>query len=507
MRTFVESAATAVNFQNLLRRSEQEFLFLGSACLLYAIGLLAGRFFKRRWRIALGWTYQLFIVTLAVYASAMFLQIEFPGRKEIGFLAMVTAAFPFNAVADRFFWSLYGYPGEKSRVPAFLPQVAALMLVIFAAFFGFAVFYHVTITGLLASSGVIALIIGLALQDTLGNIFAGFGIQAGRTFKVGDWLLLDGQHVEVVELNWRSTRFRNNDNASFNIPNSQLAKATIINLYYPNPIHAMRVKVGIEYRVPPNEVKEALIRAASSVKGVLAEPAPQAFLMAFEDSSINYELKFWLEDGRRYPQIVDAIRTNCWYEFARHEISFAYPVRIIERSGRRTPEHDRKAELLRQQPLFSALDEALIEGLAHSAKRIRFGKGETIIHQGEPGDSMFILASGIAEVFVLKGGKPLRVGVVQAGENFGEVSLLTGEPRSATVTAQTDCEILEIDKPAMAALFHEHRQLAEQLSETLAARRLATKSELERLEIEAGESTTVRTKENVLARLRVFFEL
>ena len=91
-----------MNFQNLLRRWEQEFLFLGSACLLYAIGLLAGRFFKRRWRIALGWTYQLFIVTLAIYASAMFLQIEFPGRKEIGFLAMVTAAFPINAVADRF---------------------------------------------------------------------------------------------------------------------------------------------------------------------------------------------------------------------------------------------------------------------------------------------------------------------------------------------------------------------------------------------------------------------
>ena len=496
-----------MNFQNFLRLSEQESLFLGSACLLYAIGLFAGRFFKRRSRIALGWTYQLFIVTFAVYASAKLLRIDFAGRKEIGFLAMVAAAFPINAVLDRFFWSLYGYPGERSRIPTFLPQVVALMLVIFAAFFGFAVFYHVTITGLLASSGVIAIIIGLALQDTLGNIFAGFGIQAGRTFKVGDWLLLDGQHVEVVELNWRSTRFRNNDEASFNIPNSQLAKATIVNLYYPTPVHAMRVKVGVEYRVPPNEVKEALLKAAVSVRGVLAEPAPQAFLMAFDESSINYELKFWLKDGRRYPQIIDGIRTNCWYEFARRGISFAYPVRIIEQTGPRTLDHDRKAELLRQQPLFAALDEAQIERLAQSAKRIRFGKGETIIQQGEPGESMFILARGFAEVFVLKDGQPLRVGVVQPGENFGEVSLLTGQPRTATVTAQTDCEILDIQKPAMAALLHEHPQLAEQLSETLAARRLTTKGELERFEIETAETTSVRTKEGVLARLRLFFEL
>jgi CRP-like cAMP-binding protein len=170
-------------------------------------------------------------------------------------------------------------------------------------------------------------------------------------------------------------------------------------------------------------------------------------------------------------------------------------------------DHDRKAELLRRQSLFSALDEQQLEDLVQSAKRIRFGKGETIIRQGERGDSMFILAGGIAEVFVLKGGTPLRVGVVRAGENFGEVSLLTGEPRSATVTAQTDCEIFEIDKPAMAALFHEHPQFAEQLSETLAARRLATKSELERLEIGAAESTAGQTKENVLARLRLFFQL
>jgi small-conductance mechanosensitive channel len=205
-------------------------LFLGVSCLFYACGLLAGRLLNRRLEVHLTWTYQVFIAAVAVYASARLLKIDFVGRKEIGFLVLWSAAFPTNAFLYRFFWPLHGYPGEKSRVPAFLPQVVGLMLVIIAYFIGLALFYHVTVTGLLASTGVIAIIIGLALQETLGNIFAGFGLQAGKTYRAGDWLIVDGQHVEVVEINWRSTRFRNEDEESINIPNRELAKATIINL-------------------------------------------------------------------------------------------------------------------------------------------------------------------------------------------------------------------------------------------------------------------------------------
>ena len=481
--------------------------FLGVSCLFYACGLVTGRLLNRRFEIHLTWTYQVFIAAVALYASARLLKIDFVGRKEIGILILIFAAFPINAILYRFFWPLYGYPGEKSSVPAFLPQVVGLMLVIIAYFIGLALFYHVTVTGLLASTGVIAIIIGLALQETLGNIFAGFGLQAGKTYRAGDWLIVDGQHVEVVEINWRSTRFRSEDEESINIPNRELAKATIVNLYYPTPIHAKRVKVGVEYRVPPNKVKEALVKAASSVNGVLAEPAPEALLVSFGDSSINYELKFWLRDGRRYAQIIDGIRTNCWYEFDRHGISFAFPVRIIEHPRTGTVTADRKAELLAQHSLCSSLGEEQIERLAQTARQVRFGKGETIIHQGESGESMFILITGSAEVFAQKNGRLLRVGELGSGECFGEVSLLTGEPRSASVIARTDCEILEIQKLAIGAVLRENPHLAERLSETLAMRQLATKGELERFEMEATDNGSVRTKESLLALFRLLFKL
>jgi small-conductance mechanosensitive channel len=230
------------------------FLFLLSI-LFYLSLLISGRWLKRRLNVALGWTSHLCIICVSVLAASEILQVAFPGREAVGLLATVTVAFPINAVLSRFVWPIYGYPGEGSRIPSFLPQVVGIMVFLLAAFFGLALFYHIAIAGLLAGSGLIAIIIGLALQDTLGNIFAGFGLQAGRAYRVGDWLVIEGRHVEVVEINWRSTRFRNNDDVSFDIPNSQLAKATIVNLYYPSPLHAARVRVSVDHRVPPNEAR------------------------------------------------------------------------------------------------------------------------------------------------------------------------------------------------------------------------------------------------------------
>jgi small-conductance mechanosensitive channel len=166
----------------------------------YLLGLMLGRWLKRRVDVELGWTSHVFIVSFSILVASRLLKIEYPGAPEVGLLAAITAAFPINALLRRFVWPLYGYPGEKPRIPSFLPQVVAILLFVVATFFGLGALYHVAIPGLLTGSGVIAIIIGLALQETLGNIFAGFGLQAGRAYKVGDWLILEGKHVEVVEL-------------------------------------------------------------------------------------------------------------------------------------------------------------------------------------------------------------------------------------------------------------------------------------------------------------------
>jgi small-conductance mechanosensitive channel/CRP-like cAMP-binding protein len=470
---------------------------------------MLGRWLKRQMRVPLGWSYQLFIVTASIFAASACLSMTYPGLREIGLIALISAAFSINALFYRFVWPIYGYPGEKAKIPGFLPQVVGILLVLSACFVGLALFYQVTIPGLLAGSGVIAIIIGLALQDTLGNIFAGFGLQAGQAYKVGDWLLVEGRHVEVVEINWRSTRLRNNDDVSFNIPNSQLAKDRIVNLYYPTPLHAMRVRIAIDHRVPPNEVKEALMRAAVSAPGVLPEPPPRIFLIDYAESAIQYEIKFWLNDGRRFPEIIDSVRTNAWYELERRDIRLAFPRRMLQVQKERAsePTGEQLAAIITQQPLFEDLDPE--EGLrvAAFAHRVRFGRNEMIIRQGDNGESMFILLRGTASVEATRDGVLKRVAELRPGDCFGEMSLLTGEPRSATVSAKTDCEVLEIPKPAVAEVLRTNPELAERFSEVLVSRRQATEAELQKVTDRSEPLAARESRETFLRRLRQFFEL
>jgi small-conductance mechanosensitive channel/CRP-like cAMP-binding protein len=496
-------------FQPLSLPEPRGLWLLLAAFLLYLVGLAIGRWAKRKLRMRLGWMSHLFIASFAFTAASRLLHLDFPGASEVGLVAVVSAAWPVNAIVQRFIWPLYGYPGESARIPSFLPQIASLVTIVALSFVGLGVFYHIAVPGLLAGSGVIAIIIGIALQDTLANIFAGFGLQAGRAYRVGDWLLIDGGHVEVTEINWRSTRFRTNDSVSMDIPNSQLAKATIVNLYYPTPLHAVRVRVSVDHRIPPNDVKEALARAAANATGVMSDPAVRVYLIDFSEASLRYEIKAWIMDGGRFLEIVDAVRTNVWYELNRRGIKLTFSVQQIELT-RRPIEYSSDSidpNLIGAQALFSSLDPKQSQELAKSARRIRFGRGERIIEQGGTGDSMFILSRGSAEVLVTNDGAPVVVGSLKVGDCFGEFSLLTGEPRSATVVAQVDCEVVEIEKESLGTLLRQDPMLADLLSESIMLRRYATESELSRFAAMGTNQPATTTKEGFLQRVRHFFQL
>jgi small-conductance mechanosensitive channel/CRP-like cAMP-binding protein len=495
--------------RSFLNAATPELLLLLVAAGIYLVGLLVGRLGKRRLNIHLGWTYQVFIVAVAIATAALALHVELPGARALGLIAVFTAAFPLNALLYRFVWPLYGYSGEQARIPSFLPQVVAIIVTITALFVALGIFYQVTVPSLLASSGLIAIVIGLALQDTLGNIFAGLGLQAGKAYRVGDWLIIDGKHLEVVEIHWRSTRLRNNDAVTFDIPNNHLAKATIVNLYQPTRVHAMRVSVGIPYSVPPNTVKQALQKAGASTNGVLTDPAPYIFLMDFGDSGVTYQLRFWIDDAGRYPKIVDGVRTNIWYELNRQQIAFASPIHVVEMKAPADSDQEAKVaiNLLLRQPLFTGMQADELAELGQSAIHLRFGTREKIIEQGKPGKSMYILAGGSAEVRVEHEGELVQVGRLGQGDCFGEISLLTGEPRTATVIAESDCEVVKIEKSAMRALLLKHPRLTETLSETLAARRSILEAEINAFRTNQPVASRGATKESFLARLRQFFEL
>ena len=480
----------------------------------FFVALSVGRFLKRRAGVRLGIFFQLFSLTLAFYTAAAVYGVPADWRNHAGAALILLATGVAVALVDRYVWDLYFEKKKQTPIPHFPRQVAALLMFLIALLGVLWYGYHAGrwLTGLLATSGIAAILIGLAGQNLLGGIIAGISLQINRPYKVGDWLQVADRFAQVMEINWRSTRLCTNDNIYLDIPNNEIIRQTIVNLHYPTEVHAMRIRVGIDYEAPPNRVKDALFRAASAATGVLANPPVKIFLVDFADHAVTYEIKFYMGNHARINEINDSVRTNIWYELKRQRIKIPYPTRTLQvdrRLPRSTPEgQDEARTILRGEPLFQCLSDAQIDKLVKQSRLNHFGRGEHVIEEGADGESMFVLLQGAAQVSVAKNGSSIPVATLNSGDCFGEMSLLTGERRSATVRAKGDCYVMEISKPLLAEIIRESPDCLRQLSEILATRRLETEGIVK----EASHPDEQAAKEReyratFLARLHDFFAL
>ncbi len=431
--------------------------------------------------------------------------------RHAGAVTALLGAFVLIALVRRYFWELWFERKQKTPAPKFLSQIFALIFFVTTALVILSVIYGQDLGGFVFGSTVVVGIIGFAMQDLLGNIIAGVALEIGKPFKTGDWLVIDQQHAEVIEVNWRSTRLRTNDDVYLDIPNKNIVGATIVNLSYPTKQHAIRIKVGFDYGAPPNFVKDCMVRATASATGVLTVPAPKVFLRDFGDSALVYEVKFWLENEAKFNDICDSIRTNIWYEAQRSNIRIPFPIRTLH-VEKPQPRHEKSLEsardVMRKEGFFQCLDEGQMSRLLMHAKLMRFGRGEKIIEQGEQGDSMFVLLQGEADVRVKTNQQDALVATLKTGDCFGEMSLLTGATRTATILARVDCETWKLEKPALAELLQENSELARKLSELLAKRHMETEGILAantgRAEIAAKHREYT---DGILRKLYSFFEL
>jgi small-conductance mechanosensitive channel/CRP-like cAMP-binding protein len=495
----------------------------GVSIALYLLLVSTGRLLKKRLGTRLGAVYQMFCAIVAPYVAIAISQPSILAFEHIGrhlaSIAVLLGTGVFVRLLDQYFWRGYLVTQRKTSVPKFVREVAAVFIMALACVLVLQFGYNTPVpAGLLGASGVGAIILGFALQDLLGNIIAGFAIQIGRPFQVGDWLLLDNQHVQAIEINWRSTRFVTNDEVQIDVPNQQIVRGTIVNYHGGGALHGMRFEIGIDYNVPPNRVREVLIRAMAAAHGVKKEPKPYAFLKSFGDSAVIYEVRFWLDDHRQFNMMSDAVKTNIWYALRRENISMPYPIRTlhIERHSETARAHKHKrdpresiAELLRGQRLFKSMASEHLQRLVDRSPVQRYGAGEVIIREGAEGSSMFVLVTGEAGVHVTTGGQPTRVATLRGGDCFGEMSLLTGESRSASVQAVNDCEVMEITKPVFADIIQLDGDLLSRLSELLARRQIETD---DIVQARASQPSLIAAKEQeyragFLHKLKSFFEL
>ena len=383
-----------------------------------------------------------------------------------------------------------------------LSLYAAIVILVLAADF------NVNVYSLVASVGVLGVVIGFAVQQTLGDIFSGLALQLQRPFNSGDWIR-SGQFVGRVQgVGVRSTTVVTRAKERLEIPNSAIAKEVLTN--YGSPPIADDVFVGISYDEPPNRVRETVLKVMRDVPHVLTEPGPEVLAWEYGDSAIKYKIKYWIGDYTYQDQARSALITSLWYTLRRHRMQIPYPIQTLEvrpPGMSRRPQEEFEREIirdLRQVDFLHNLSDADLRVLVPNAQVHEFGAGETIVRQGETGDSMYIIRRGVVEVVGhTPEGKLRVVAQLRPPQVIGEAAPMTGDPRNATCRAQTDVEVLELNREAFTELFKAHPEVLEQIGEVIANRAADRK---EKLMDEASDGHVAR-RNRWISRVRRLLDL
>jgi len=339
--------------------------------------------------------------------------------------------------------------------------------------------FGLDITPFLTTSAVLTMVIGLALQDSLGNLFSGIAMQVSNPFKVGDWVLMGGQEGRIREVNWRATTIKTFSNDFLILPNNAISKAEIKNFSRPTKVHARFVPIGLSYSDSPEKAAAMLTESTLSVNGVLPRPGPQIMLKNYNDFTIDYVIKFFILDYSKYPTIESDVRTAIWYALKRASMEIPFPVRTIEYAAKidKDIEHSTRYDLLVAVDFLQAISDSGLKELVSLLKEEIYPSGHKIVTWGGSGDTFYIIRKGSAEILVPESedenSEGVQVAVLTRSQYFGEMSLLTGEKRSATVRTLTEVEILSLDKEGFRAILRKEPKLAERISEIIVSRKRA----------------------------------
>jgi small-conductance mechanosensitive channel len=368
---------------------------------------------------------------------------------------------------------------------------------------------EVDVTKIFTASVLTTAVIGLALQETLGNLMAGLALQMEPDFDVGDWIKVDDRLTgRIREIRWRVTSLATKNGDLVLVPNGAVARAVLTNFSRPTSAHRQWVYLRMHFRHPPAQVREVILEAVRSVAHVRAEPPPECLLWEFKEDAVTYAVRYWIDDFRMDDSTDSEVRALIWYALHRAGMEIPFPARNIhvtemteDRMQRKLDEdYARRVDALSQVDVFRALDAEKIDRLARRLRLAPFGPGEVILREGDPGDSLYVLRSGEVAVRANVRGHARDLTTLRAGQFFGEMSLMTGESRSATVVAKTDVECYIVSKDAFQEILEQKPELAATISEILAKRQADLGSSTE-----ASGPVHVAEPQQLLSRIAAFF--
>ena len=391
------------------------------------------------------------------------------------------------------------------EAPALTRDLFSLVLYMTAAAVILKYTFDISFAALLPGSALLGIVLGLALQDTLGNLFSGISLHADKPFQVGDVIVV-GKHTGVVtSVTWRAVKIKTFSNHNVLLSNTSIAKESI-EVCPQNGQNARIVFFSAAYTDSPVKVIHAVREAVREAENVLRYITPVVRIRGLGESGVDYEVKYWLSDYSRYNDTDALVRQRIWYAFRRNGFTFPFPTRtihVVRPAARDGDGHDPEtlAELLSAVDIFSPLAPGELSALAAGSTNHVYAPGETIIRAGDEGDSMFVVSRGSVDVRVDSNGTPRTINRLGEGAFFGEMALFTGEPRTANVVATEETEVLEIGHEAMRGLFQTNPGLVDALGRAINERRAGL---LASASAPAGDEDT---HAGLLSRIRRFFRL
>ena len=404
---------------------------------------------------------------------------------------------------------IFGRRVEGQReISTLLRTVLSIVIYIIAFSIIFQAQYpSINLGSIFAGSAIFGIVVGLALQDTLGNLFAGIALQADQPFQIGDVINIPNRGIGVVEgVSWRGVKIRTFQNKRLLISNAVLGKE-LIEVAPKGNLNARVVYFNTLYANSPAKTIQVVRDAVRLVENVSQKMRPNVRIRNFGDSSVDWEVKYWLDDYSKHNDTDALIRQRIWYAFQREKIDFAFPTRTIHVESKPPEtafdEHvNVVSEHLNKVDIFAPLSDEETERLAQSSRIRVYAPGEAIVRMGQEGNSMFVIMRGSVDVQIPQNGSTRSLNRLRENDFFGEMSLLTGEPRTATVVALEETEVLRIDKNAVKQIFEANPELVSTISELVEERRELIKSVTDK---ETGSEE--RKEKRVLGSIRRFFGL
>jgi small-conductance mechanosensitive channel/CRP-like cAMP-binding protein len=378
----------------------------------------------------------------------------------------------------------------------------------------------VDLSSIVTTSAILTAVVAFAMQDTLGNVLGGLALQVDNSVQVGDWVRIDTLVGRVRDIRWRSTLIETRSWETIVIPNSQLMKSrfAILGRREGAPLQWRRaLAFMVDPGIPPARVIATLDDEMREVAipNVARAPAPSCVLAGFEDGNLRYQLRYFLTELLEDDFTDSMVRVHLFASLQRAGIRIAEPQRTVHAITRdeahaetvRRRELTRRLEMLRGVDLFAGLSDEEKSEIAERLQYAPFARGDVITKQGDSAHWLYIVAFGEAEVlYEPPGGKGQVVGTLHPGQFFGEMALLTGDSRHATVVAKTDVECYRLDRASVQGMLLSRPEIAEQVSRVVGSRRGTIEQAREAFSA-AGAASGADRQPDLLSRIRRFFGL